>query len=330
MDSLILKSHRFRAEREADWHRLEMLLDKFERGRAAQLSDDDVVSIPVLYRSALSSLSAARAVSLDQSLIAYLESLCTRAYFCVYGTRANMGERMIRFFARDWPAAVRALWRETVVSGAFGLLGAFIAFFLVRSGAQWFYAFMPRDLAEGRDPSASAKDLHKILFETHGAEGLGFFSSFLFTHNAEIALLSFALGFACCLPSAFFVFYNGLTIGALYAVYVDQGLGVELGGWLFIHGVTELFAITLAGAAGFRIGWALAFPGRLARLDAMIVAGRDAALVMVGVVVMLAVAGVLEGFGRQLITDTTARYAVAAATAVGWGVYFYRPFARRA
>ena len=108
-----------------------------------------------------------------------------------------------------------------------------------------------------------------------------------------------------------------------------QGLGVELGGWLFIHGVTELFAITLAGAAGFKIGWALAFPGRLERLDAMIAAGRDAALVMVGVVVMLAVAGLLEGFARQLITDTAVRYAIAAATAVLWGVYFYRP-ARRA
>ena len=31
-----------------------------------------------------------------------------------------------------------------------------------------------------------------------------------------------------------------------------------------IHGTTELFAIVLAGAAGFRIGWASAFPGEAA------------------------------------------------------------------
>ncbi|HEY1629685.1 MAG TPA: stage II sporulation protein M [Rhizomicrobium sp.] len=324
MESLVLKSHRFRAEREADWKKLEALLDRFERGRGSQLTDDEVVSIPVLYRSALSSLSAARAVSLDQNLISYLESLCTRAYFCVYGTRSTFLERITRFFRKDWPTAVRDLWRETIVSALFGLLGAFTAFFLVRSGAQWFYAFMPRELSEGRDPSASAKDLRDVLFDNkHGAEGLTFFSSFLFTHNAEIALLAFALGFACCLPSAFLVFYNGLTLGALYAVYFDRGLGVELGGWLFIHGVTELFAITLAGAAGFKIGWALAFPGKMERLDGMIKAGREAGLVMVGVVIMLGVAGLLEGFARQLINDTIVRYSIAALTALGWGAYFY-------
>jgi uncharacterized membrane protein SpoIIM required for sporulation len=44
---------------------------------------------------------------------------------------------------------------------------------------------------------------------------------------------------------------------------------------------------------------------------------------MGGVVVMLLLAGLLEGFGRQLIADTGARYAVAATTAVLWGLYFY-------
>jgi uncharacterized membrane protein SpoIIM required for sporulation len=53
-------------------------------------------------------------------------------------------------------------------------------------------------------------------------------------------------------------------------------------------------------------------------------AGRTAATVMAGVVVMLAGAGILEGFGRQLITLTPVRYGVAAATALVWGVYFYR------
>jgi uncharacterized membrane protein SpoIIM required for sporulation len=325
MEKLTLKSHRFRAEREADWRRLEHLLDLFERGHGSRLSDDDVVAIPVLYRSALSSLSTARAVSLDQNLIAYLESLCTRAYFCVYGTRTSLVDRLTRFFFKDWPAAVKALWLETIVSAAFGILGTFVSFFLVQRGAEWFYAFVPQGLAEGRDPSASAKDLENVLFTPHSADGLTSFSSFLFTHNAEIALLAFALGFACGLPTAFLLLTNGFMLGALLAIYVEHGLGVSLGGWLLIHGVTELFAITLAGAAGFRIGWTLAFPGQASRLDALTEAGSTAATVMVGVVVMLGVAGLLEGFARQLITSTPIRYTVAAATATVWLIYFYAP-----
>lgn len=323
MDSLDLRSHRFRAEREADWSKLESFLDLFERGRGAQLSDDDVVAMPVLYRATLSSLTTARAVSLDQNLIAYLESLCTRAYFCVYGPRTTLWERVVAFFARDWAVATRAIWVETVVAAIIGLLGVVVAFVLVSAGSEWFFDFIPAALAGGRDPDATTAALQHSLAGTHDAQGLTVFTSFLFTHNSEIAMLAFALGFACCLPTAFLLFTNGLTLGALFAVFVRHGLGVEFGGWVLIHGVTELFAVTLAGAAGFHVGWALAFPGNNTRLEAVKSAGRVAANVMAGVVVMLLVAGLLEGFGRQLITSTALRYAVAMATGAGWLFFFY-------
>jgi uncharacterized membrane protein SpoIIM required for sporulation len=323
MEILVLKSHRFRTEREADWRRLERLLDFVERGQGSRLNDDDVLSLPVLYRSALSSLSTARAISLDQNLIAYLESLCTRAYFYVYGARPSSAQRALRFVAQDWPTAVRALWLETIISAVLGLMGTAASYLLVRSSAQWFYAFIPAQLAEGRDPTATTESLRDVLFHPAGPSGLTVFSSFLFTHNAEVALMAFALGFACCLPTVFLVFTNGLMLGALFALYVDHGLGIALGGWLFIHGVTELFAITLAGAAGFRIGWTLAFPGNATRLDALTNAGRVAATVMVGVIVMLAVAGLFEGYARQLIVLTWERYLIAAATGCFWLFYFY-------
>lgn len=51
-------------------------------------------------------------------------------------------------------------------------------------------------------------------------------------------------------------------MGSLHAVFWDKGLGYEFTGWLVIHGTTELFAIILAGAAGFVIGGAVAFPAR--------------------------------------------------------------------
>jgi uncharacterized membrane protein SpoIIM required for sporulation len=331
MEQLILKSQRFRAEREGQWQRLEELLSKLERGAGRKLSDDEVIEIPVLYRAALSSLSVARAVSLDKGLIDYLESLCARAYFIVYGARTRLTERLARFFSYDWPNAVRGLWRETLVSGSFMLLGVLLAYMLTLHSAEWFYAFIPKDIAQGRGPDASTHELREILFKQHGAGGLTVFSTFLFTHNAQIAIFAFALGFACCLPTAFLMTYNGLMLGAFFALHQRHGLAMDFGGWALIHGVTELFAVTLAGAAGFRIGWTLAFPGNASRLDALTVAGRQAAMVMGGVIVMLAVAGLLEGFARQLITGTSWRYAIAAATAVVWTTYFYgRPVVWRA
>jgi hypothetical protein len=47
--------------------------------------------------------------------------------------------------------------------------------------------------------------------------------------------------------------------------------------------------------------------------------------VLAGVVVMLFIAALLEGYARQLVQPDLARYAVAAATALLWGLYFYLP-----
>jgi uncharacterized membrane protein SpoIIM required for sporulation len=317
-----LKSQRFRQEREADWRRLERLIGKAEKGGMADLSDEDILAAPVLYRSALSALSVARATSLDRGLIDYLETLCARAYFFVYGARETLWGQLAAFFREAWPKAVKGLWRETLASFALLMVGALIAAWLVSHEADWYYAFMPKAMASGRDPAASTQALRDTLF-SGGKDGLSVFATFLFTHNAQIAILAFALGFALCLPTAALVLYNGATLGAFFTLFASRGLGVEAGGWLLIHGVTELFAVVLSGAAGLRIGWAVAFPGEDRRLDAIAQAGRHAATVMGGVVVMLFLAGLLEGFGRQLITLTPARYAVAAVTAVMWGVYFY-------
>jgi len=325
MKELQLKSRRFRAEREGDWRRLESLLARVEGRSARRLTDEELLAIPVLYRSTLSSLSVARATSLDHSLIDYLESLSTRAYFFVYGTRAGLRRRLAQFFADTWPRAVRGLWRETLVSFAITFGAALVGYLLVAQDPSWFGGMVPDGLSEGRDPTATTAYLRQTLYSSGGHAPLALLATYLFSHNAQIAIFAFALGFAFCLPTAFLLAQNGLTLGAFFALFSAHGLGFQLGGWIFIHGVTELFAIILGGAAGFRIGWRVAFPGERTRLDAAAEAGRAAAPVIAGVVLMLIVAGLLEGFARQLITDDLARYAIAASTLVIWLGYFYLP-----
>jgi uncharacterized membrane protein SpoIIM required for sporulation len=324
MAQLQLKSYRFRAEREGEWRRLERLLDRMEKGSPAALSDDELLAVPVLYRATLSALSVARATSLDKGLIDYLESLCTRAYFFVYGARSTLWERLAGFFAHAWPRAVKSLWRETLISATIFALGAIAAFVLIAHDADWFYAVIPQELAGGRDPTATTEELRQTLAGAK-TEWLSVFATFLFTHNAQIALLAFALGFAFCVPSVLLIAYNGMMLGAFLALFASRGLGVEAGGWLMIHGATELFAATLAGAAGLRIGWSLAMPGERSRLDAVAEAGRTGGTVMGGVIVMLMIAGLLEGFGRQLITSTVVRYSIAVVSLAIWLAYFYLP-----
>ena len=310
-------------EREADWLKLEVLLDRALTRSAKALSSDELVELPRAYRSTLSALSVARATSLDKELIAYLESLCTRAYFFIYGTRSTFWEKVSAFFSRDWPRAVHSIWRETLASAMITFVSMFAAFMLTQSDPDWFYSFMPAELAGDRTPASSTESLRAGLYEQGEEGGLSVFSAFLFTHNAGIAIFAFALGFAFCVPTVLLLAYNGTVLGAFVALYAGRGLGFEVGGWLLIHGVTEIFAIILAGAAGLKIGWSIVSPGMASRLSAAADAGKSASLVLAGVVVMLAIAGLLEGFGRQLITDNVVRYVIAVTSACIWGAYFY-------
>ncbi|MBB6426230.1 stage II sporulation protein M [Sphingopyxis sp. JAI128] len=321
---------RFRAEREADWIAFDWLLGKLEKKGAKALTSDELLQLPLLYRATLSSLSIARATSLDKALLDHLEALSIRGYFLVYGVRESRWSRIRRFFLYDWPAAVRSVWKETIVIALIILLGAMTSYSLVANNPEWYFNFVDEDMSGGRDPRATAEFLQSTIGHGKAAadeseSALHIFATYLFTHNSRVSILSFALGFAFGVPTMMLEYYQGIGLGAMVAVFSAKGLGFDFGGWLFIHGTTELFAAALSGAAGLRIGAAVVFPGAQGRLQAAADAGRTAGKVMVGVIVMLFVAGLLEGFGRQLITDTMLRYAIGSSMLLFWLAYYYIP-----
>src|SRR5262245_44960719 len=324
MPEFRLKSFHFRREREATWRALDELVGRAEKRGVKTLSSTELVRLPSLYFATLSSLSVARSISLDRNVVEYLASLASRSFFLVYGSRTNLWEAVIDFFVWRLPMAVRRLAVPFAISAFAFFAGVLAGYVLTAANADWYYSLVPEELASGRTPTASTEYLRKGLFdETSGdANALSFFATYLFTHNAKVGMMSFALGFAFGLPTIILLVDNGLIMGAFLALYASRGLAIDLGGWLFIHGVTELLALILCGAAGLALGGALAFPGAHSRLANLASAGRLAGQVVIGAVALLVIAGLLEGLGRQLIIDTSLRYAVAATTAVAWLLYF--------
>lgn len=325
MNDRVMKSYRFREERQVEWQKLDTIITLAEKRGVDALSDVQMTELPGLYRQAVSSLSVARTISLDQNVTAYLEALCARAYFFVYGTRSRFWERIAIFFRRDWPAAVSSAAKPTLLSFLCLFGGAILAFALVLGDPEWYWTF--NGGYDSRNPDATYNHLRSTLYtdDLGIIDMLTAFAAQLFSHNSGIAIFAFALGFAFGMPTAILLIYNGLHIGSFYAVFWSKGLGYELTGWLFIHGVTELFAVILAGAAGFMIGGAVAFPGRRSRMESMRQEGEKAAMVIIGAVLMLFIAALLEGFGRQLINSDTIRYVIAGSTLILWLSYFYLP-----
>lgn len=324
---LVLKSSEFRKGREAGWRELERLVRQIERRGVRSLSLDDLQQLPILYRAALSSLSVARSIALDRNLLLYLENLALRAYFAVYATRANPINGLRDFFVRDLPQAVRAARWHILIAAAALLVGVAAGFILTVHDEAWFSSLMPSELAGGRGPASTAADLRaKELFAPWpgAAAAFGIFANVLFSHNTLVGLMCFGLGLAAGVPTLMLTVYQGLSLGAFIALHFNRGLTVECLGWVSIHGTTELGAVILLAAGGLVIADKILFPGRFARLENLAQHGRQAAQMAVGAILMLFVAGILEGGFRQLVQSTPARFAIGLGMAALWLVYFSR------
>ncbi len=312
-----IRSARFRTEREASWRELETLLLRAERTGVAGLSYAEISRLSGHYRQAMNALSVARAISLDKALLAYLEALCARSYLLVYAPQEPLGGIFAGLMARGIPQAFRRSALPLAIGFLAMILGALVGWTLFFQDQSWFYTFVPGGLSDGRTPGASAEYLRSTLFDGPGADQdgmLAHFATFLFSHNTQVAILAFALGVFGTAPSFLLTFYNGLILGAFYALFADKGLGYEAFGWLSIHGVTEISAFCIAAAGGARMGLAVLLPGETGRATALRQAGHDAVKLLILAAIMLLAAAFLEGFFRQIVTSTPARLVI------GWGV----------
>ncbi|MGZ3304484.1 MAG: stage II sporulation protein M [Asticcacaulis sp.] len=318
---LRLKSQKFREARQGDWRALNAALDRAERQGMGSFSVDDILNLPVLYRSAMSSLSMAQSISLDRNMITYLQALCARAYVNIYGPQTRLKTVLSDFFGRDWPQGVRRLRAEIALSFALVLLGLVTGWAICAHDQSWYSIFMG-GMSEGRTPDASVAELKATLGHSSKDAMLSPFAVFLMTHNTRVAIMAFAFGVIFGIPTFGLMLMTGLQMGALMWLFASKGLGIDLFAWLSIHGTTEITAFTIAGACGFHLARRLMFPGDLSRRLALVEAGRVTGTVMIGVAVMLTIAGCLEGIGRQTIVEPVFRFAIGGLMLALWLAFF--------
>jgi uncharacterized membrane protein SpoIIM required for sporulation len=318
----ILRSARFRRERERHWRELDGIVTRVGTRGVRTLVPAEAARLPSLYRTALASLSVARSISLDRNVVDYLTSLCTRAFFVVYGTRHRFAESLLTFFGRHFPATLRRLRLQAAIAAGLLLLGVVAGFAVTHHDPERYWSFVDPAMAAGRTPWTSTEELRATLYgREDDHELLLAFASFLFSHNAQVCFLCFALGAAFGLPVAWLLFANGATLGAMAEAFHAHGLGADWWGWILPHGITELLAVVLSGAAGLLLGQSIAFPGRRRRLDELALRGRDAGTLVLAAVALLFFAALIEGLARQLVPEIRTRYALAGATALFWCVY---------
>jgi uncharacterized membrane protein SpoIIM required for sporulation len=303
------------------WAALEGLLDRAERGGLKRLPLEDARALSRLYRSASSDLLWVRGRAGSSEVSGFLNDLVGRAYALTYpGKRVRLGE-LGRFVAFGFPQLMRREWRVFVAS---------VLLFSAGFGFGWLGMMVDPNAAPYLVP---AEHLHTDPTEraqteaqdpVAGAGAQAAFSSFLFTHNIGVAFLAFALGLTAGVGTAIMLFTNGVLLGALAWVYASKGLVGWFWAWILPHGIPEITAICIAGAAGFILARGLVAPRGLARRQALRVEAVTAVRLLLGTLALFILAGLIEGTISQIHPPRlSVEFKLGFAAVVGTGVYGY-------
>ena len=231
------------------WVELEGLLDQAEAKGLKSLQLDEARALSRLYRSASSDLLWVRSRAGAADVSGYLNDLVGRAYALTYPGKQARWSDVKAFLLRGFPGVMRAEWRAYVAAllvffGGFGF--GWVGMVFDPEAAPFL---VPEDHLK-LDPKERAAEEAK---DKKSVEGQAAFSSYLFTHNIQVAFLAFALGITAGIGTAVMLFGNGVLLGALAWVYASKGMAGWFWAWILPHGIPEISAICIAGAAGFVI-----------------------------------------------------------------------------
>jgi uncharacterized membrane protein SpoIIM required for sporulation len=310
-----MANDRFIEKHKTAWQRLEDLLKLLDSSSLRRLHREEVRELGRIYRRTASDLAIARAESRDPRLINYLNSLVIRAHGRIYQADAQGGSRIKQFFAHDFPQTFRRSWRYTAVSFSVFALFSVIGFL----GTKYDPEF-----SELVGVPPAFRELY-IENKVHWWEDLNeanqVGASRIMTNNVQVTIYTFALGALFGVGTLFSLAFNGAVNAAVLALTYRAGYGNELLTFMVGHGVIELSCIFIAGGAGLLIGSALLMPGDLSRADALKSRGKDAIRLMMGVAVLLVIAGIIEGFISPAPIRPAIKFSIAAIT--GLALYSY-------
>ena len=305
---------RFEQLHQDEWAELDTLLDRVigRRGhRPGQRFDVPGDRLAWLYRRACEHLALARARSYPPYILDRLERLTSEAHQVIYHRRVFGMAGLRRMVTHDFPRAVRRDAAYVWVAAAAFALPTLIVGFLVYWRAELILAVVSAETASMFEDmySPSAESIGRTRTADTDWSMFGYY----IRNNIGVSFQCFAGGLFAGLGSLFFLAYNGAFGGALAGYLTERGLSSTFYSFVATHSSFELTAIVLSGAAGLRIGHAMLAPGRRRRVDALVAAAGETAVVLYGVIALLLVAAAVEAFwSSSTWLPAGIKYAVAA------------------
>ena len=295
------------------------LADAQQRGLPA-MGEQEVSDFVARYRELATDLARLRTAARgrDVDAVYRLSRLVAGGHNLLYRGRRVRPGRLWRYLAHEVPAELRRSWRPIGLAALLLFLPAIAAFESVRRSPEAAAQLVPAAMVDRAETGVvRAREGGGYLPEEMARLRGPVLASYIATNNVRVTFTVFAGGVTAGALTAFMLIFNGVgALGAPLGYYARLGIVDQILGFVAAHGVLELAAICISGGAGFHLAAAILLPGALTRRDALVERGRRALALVAATVLLLIVAGLLEGYVSPLVWPLERKLLVSAVTAV--------------
>ncbi len=264
------------------------MLTRLVRDKPKELGPAQVDEFLSLYRRVSSQLSFVRSHYQDPTLTAELNHTIGMANAALYQRTASPVAGLRRFFAVSFPGAVWHMRRALGVAALLLLLPAIVMALWLSSSDRAL------DLAASEAQRAAYVD--EAFEDYYSSAPAAEFATSVLINNIQVSFLAFALGVSFGIGTAAVLVFNGVNLGMAWAVFIVAGEQSKFFGLIAPHGLLEMSAIVVAGAAGLSMGWALIAPGDRTRGAAFTEEARRSIVVILGLMIAFVIAGIIEAY----------------------------------
>lgn len=278
----------------AAWRRCQELVDKAASRGLSALSEPELEEFTGLYREVSADLARAHTYGGSLRLCFHLERLVGQAHNLFYQDRTE-GFSVLEWVRHGFPRALRRHAAYVVASALLLFAPALLTYAAVRGDTELGRRLASPEMVTRAEEARERLDRGDPYIDVPQVQ-MSIVSSRVMTNNIQVSLFAAAGGILAGVGTAAVLLLNGVYLGAVFALFDAQGAGAQL--WTFVlpHGVLEMTAIMVAGAAGLVLARALIAPGRRTRGRALREDGKESLSLIAGSGLLLVFAGLIEGF----------------------------------
>lgn len=321
-----MKEEQFILKNKEKWETLENYNKRVVKYGISSLNKDEIKNFTNLFKDLSHQLSFARTHFPQSNITIFLNQIIGQSHNFLFVSEKASAISIKSYFTKGFRLHVSKYNKYFLTSMGLLVAGFLFCFILVMINEAWGSYFFPGFSIEysNLNPEITGDGWHSTLM-----------ASFITTNNIQVSFFAFALGITAGIGTAFILFYNGMIVGALFGVIVRASSGnlfaniIMFISLIFPHGFIELAAIFISGAAGLIIGKNILMPEIHSRKHAFVKGAKEGAYFIPGIVVMLVIGGIIEGYFTPLNINPYIKILFSLVTLGGLIVYFCKPFVRK-